>query len=47
MSEVDPGYLEELLELLESEDEEERWLAKELLDDLEEELFFLRVTGGL
>jgi len=24
MSEVDPGYLEELLEMLESEDEEER-----------------------
>ena len=43
----EPGYLEELLEMLESPDEEERWLAKELLDDLEEELFFLRATGGL
>ena len=42
MSEVDPRYLEELLEMLESEDEEERWLAKELLDDLEEDLFFER-----
>lgn len=34
--------LEELLEMLESSDEEERWLAKELLDDLEEDLFFER-----
>ncbi|MEO2152602.1 MAG: hypothetical protein ABGW50_08095 [Thermococcus sp.] len=45
MSEVGPGYLEELLEMLESLDEEERWLAKELLDDLEEDLFVERNWG--
>ena len=31
--------MEELLEMLESPDEEERWMAKELLEDLEWELF--------